>query len=129
MNRWMISSLLLLVTTIVNGYPVDSEGKAIIPEPIKQRCIAKGEVALFVYKHRDMLTLEQVLETLEEDWESAWSKNPNIPWATRVDMERIVRDAYRTDSNNEYIRECCTEEVAEQQSVTEMRECVYWLEY
>lgn len=120
---------LLVFPLAASAYPVDADGNAIIPEPIKQRCLAKGEVTLFVYKHRDLLTIEQTLNVMVEDWEGAWSKNPNIPWATRVDMERIIRDAYRTDSNDEYIRECCTEEIAEQQAVTEMRQCVYQLNY
>lgn len=111
------------------GYPIDQDGKAIIPQDIKDRCLAKGEVTLFAYSNRDKLTLSETLEVFEREWNDVWSQNPNISWATHVDMERIIRDAYRTDSTGSYKRECCTEEVIDAQALHEMQQCVYRLHF
>ena len=92
---------LLLVATPVLGYPpvIDVD-----PE-VAKRCSAKGDVTAFVYQNRDSYTLEQMLEVFEESWNDSWS---DLGRPTYVDSQRIIRDAYRKDYQDKYVRECCT---------------------
>ena len=66
-----------------------------IPTELVDTCVAKIEVTSFTYEHINTVSEKDTLAVLAKDWSTDWSKNPTIKHATYVDMQRIVRDAYR----------------------------------
>jgi len=130
----VIAIVLVLLLSVAccppaNAWPVDHEGNRIFPKALLETCLAKGDVVMFTYRHRDQLSEEQMLGKLTKDWTEVWSKNPNIKHVTYVDMQRHVRDAYRTDSQDNYVRECCTNEIEDGRVEVAMNECFYQTQY
>lgn len=117
-------ALLVMLSVGAYAYPVDENGDRMITIPEKLRCQAKGDVTLFVYERRDEFTEEQAFEFLEKAWNATWSDVPSIQTATYVDMQRIIRDAYRTNGRGEFRQECCTEEIAEKQTMKVLKQCL-----
>jgi len=113
----------------IMAYPADEEGKLLVPIDLANRCQVKAEVTSFVYKHRHEFTEEQILSDLHDDWDNVYSKKSYLPWHSFVDMQRIIRDAYRKDANGEYIRDCCTEEVINEKANLEYQLCLHYTEY
>ncbi len=102
-------ALILFVTTAV---ALASE----VEITISETCKAKGDVRLFMHGHLDKITQEQALQLLERDWEQDWKHIEGIRWASYVDMQRIVRDAYREGP--------IPQEEAEMDTVREMVMCM-----
>lgn len=106
---------------------IDPEtGKRLITVVEKTRCTAKGNVTMFVYRHRNDLSQREMFGKFNESWNDTWSKIPSIQTATYVDMQRIIRDAYRKDRDGNYHHECCTDEIEEERTVQVMKECLIW---
>lgn len=89
-----------------------------------ETCTAKGDVTLFTYKHRKMMPEEAMLEIVDAEWEGTWKHQP-IKYATYVELQRIVRDAYRTDPNGEFRRQ----QDAEFYTQAEIDLCMLQLKY
>ena len=123
----LLAFFILATLPIVNQSAAADEIE--IPQALEDTCRAKGDVTAFVYEHRDRMSEEAALDLLESEWENEWSQNPNIKWATYLDMQRILRDAYRTNSNDQYKRECCTDEIIERETVGEMIACLHNLKF
>ena len=70
-----------------------------------------------------------MLAILKDNWEETWSKSPNIKEHTYVDMQRIVRDAYRTNRDGTYRRGCCTDEIEAEAAIRELEVCYGELQY
>ena len=113
----------------VFGYAIDDDGRPLIPKATEERCMAKGDVVMYTYLHRDDYTVEEMLDIARINWEDVWSKNPNIKWETYNDMQRIIRDAYRTKSDGSFVNDCCTAEIAEERTFNEMAKCIWELDY
>lgn len=101
----------LLIGTARAYYPTDDHGNPLVPVNLNPECKARNDTAIFVYDHREQVTQDEALEIVEKNWTATWSKTPGLQWSDYVDMQRIVRDAYRTDSRGEYVRECCNDEL------------------
>jgi hypothetical protein len=134
MKNWMLASLIFIISSVAVAdgpltYPTDKEGNSILPKHVTERCIAKGELTYYAYSVRNEQTEEYVLDVLEQEWNSRWYAIPEITWATHVDMQRIIRDAYRKDSSGNYIKDCCGDQAVEDATALEMQLCVYWLDY
>ena len=121
--------LMTLLSVSSHAYPVDEEGNPIIPQTVMDTCMAKGDVTMFTYRHRDHVTEQRMLEILDFNWSETWNKNPNIRHITYVDMQRIIRDAYRTDRNGKYKRDCCTDAVEEERTNHELYVCYNQTKY
>lgn len=91
-------------------------------------CNAKGDVTAYAYAHRPKMNEEQMLKVLEESWFGTWIKLDQVKHSTYIDMQRIIRDAYRTNNKGEFRNECCTMEVTVEQVRREMEEC-FWYEF
>ena len=108
---------------------IDGEIYVEITPAVQERCAAKGDVTVFTYRHRDFISEERMLEILQQNWDDTWSKSPNIKEHTYVDMQRIVRDAYRTKRDGSYRRECCTDEAEAEYAIRELEACYSELQY
>ena len=118
-----------LIALVLFAAPVLGEqapdGVKVEPE-IAKRCGVKGDVTMFTYANRDKYTLQEMLEVFEKTWEESWKGTGR---ATYVDSQRIIRDAYRKDSHNKYIRECCTDAAVAHQTYRETEKCVFELQF
>lgn len=111
MKIWTLASLLLITSTVF-AYPTDENGNIIIPPA----CFAKGDAVLFTQQYRDKIPLEKALQVLERDWKESYSLK-GIKRATYIDMQRIVRDAYREDP--------ISLEAAEEEAIQEIAACLH----
>lgn len=93
---------------------------------VAERCSAKGDVTAFTYQHRDALTEDQMLRVFENTWNERW-KDLGMP--TYLDSQRIIRDAYRKDSQDKYIRECCSGAIVAYHTYRETEKCVMELQF
>lgn len=123
MKTLMLISLLAL-SSAAFAWPIDINGKPLFPANMPASCEATGDVALFVYRHRDDISQEKALDILEDNWNGTWAKDPDLEHANYVDLQRLVRDAYRTDSSGEFKRECCTEEAVQNRTYGEVISCL-----
>ncbi len=99
-------------------------GKEILVTPeLRSLCEAKGDVATFAYRFRNDFSKDQMLAKLDSEWDRVWSKR-EYSRATYVDMQRIVRDAYRENKIGGYKRECCTEDAEADQAIKEIYACL-----
>lgn len=64
-------------------------------------CSRKASVAQYAMMHRDTISMEKMFEDLEHDWNKI-GMLPHLSHVTYVDMQRIIRDALRTDSGGNY---------------------------
>ena len=122
--KTILALILTIISLQVYAWPVDQNGNRLITLDEKTRCVAKGDVTMFTYRHRDSIPLEKMLDIMQEDWDEVWSKEEAIKHATYVDMQRIIHDAYRTNNRGEFIRECCTEEIEQQRTGQEIILCI-----
>lgn len=120
----LLTLLLALFVSQAYAFPVDENGKRIITMAERERCGAKGDLTMFVYRHRDMMSQDDMMLIFQNDWDVDWSKKKSITHTSYVDMQRIIRDAYRTDRSGEYIRGCCTKEIEESRTVNELTACL-----
>ena len=109
--------------------PVPQEYVEGIPIPLQDRCSAKADVTAFTYIHRHQLQENQMLMFLERDWRKIWSQNSNFTHATYLDMQRIVRDAYRKDKKGKYQVECCDNEEEIDYARNELLRCLTFLHF
>ena len=128
MKIWTLISTILFLGASYAG-PIGPNGERLIPTDLKETCTAKADAAMFTYRYRDTFSQEIMFKYMERDWRETWSKIPNIKYATYVDMQRIIRDAYRTDSSGKFIRSCCTNDIEEEQGIKEYASCIYQTEY
>lgn len=139
LNIFMKFLILFFLTTFVyaNDFireidsleELESEGYVIIESTpasigLIESCQAKGDVALFVYEHRGLITEEQALAIMNENWRDTWSKLP-IKHATYVELQRIIRDAYRTTPDGKWQRT----ESAAFYTQDEIHSCIFDLKY
>lgn len=68
---------------------------------IEDLCSRKANVAHYAMMHRDAIPAEQIFSTLDHKWKQIKAL-PHLSHATYVDMQRIIRDALRTDSRGNY---------------------------
>lgn len=92
-------------------YPTDPDGNPMVPVNLAPECKARNDITIFAYDHRDQVTQDEALEIVKDNWNKTWSSVEGLEWHDYVDMQRIVRDAFRTNSNGDYIRECCDDEI------------------
>ena len=116
--RPLFAALLFLATSVVFAQTFTRED--LTEDPLVALCTAKGDVTAFVYENRDKLTIEQQFKLLRKDWDETWSDQ--FAWATFVDMNRIINDAYRM-SGGKYRRKCCTSIAIEIQVQDELSHC------
>lgn len=115
---------LMLISMAAFAYEVDEEGHVLVSEQEKAICVAKGDVTMFVYQHRDEVSRSDAFEILDRDWNEAWKSIEGMSHATYVDMQRIINDAYRTERDGSYRRDCCSEEIAEEETIKEILACI-----
>ena len=99
---------------------VSGEAQAQNIDPL---CHAKALVAQYAYTYRDKQPVDAALKMIEDEW--ALHREDGGRWidfdyATYVDMQRIIRDAYRK-SGGKFRRECCTKE-----AIIEQMRKAYW---
>lgn len=129
----LIISIILLITLIpvcsynacANDLVIETDH--VVPVEVRKLCEPKGEVAVFAYRYRNKMSQATMLVKLENDWNKTWSSIPLMPRSAYVDMQRIIRDAYRTDRDGEYIKECCTKDIEAAAAVNEITQCAYSL--
>jgi len=106
-----------LAICLAASLPLHSET---ISQETKDLCNAKMGVAEFVYTHRDQMTKDQMMQVLENTWGGDWARER---YASYVDMQRIIEDAYRK-LGTEYRRECCTNPIIQTEMLREGRACL-----
>jgi len=116
--------LMLLSPMLANAFWADENGNEIVPPEMRDRCFAKGDVAVFAYRYRDKMTEDRMLEYLDYNWSNTWSKVEGMHYSTYVDMQRIIRDAYRKNRKGEYKKDCCTEDIEAVEAIDVMNECL-----
>lgn len=88
---------------------------------LKDLCQFKMDVTTTVYARRDQYSQEQMLKNLEYQWNH--NRGESWPYASYVDSQRIIRDAYRKQGS-EYIRDCCTDDITYQETLDEGLSCL-----
>lgn len=97
-----------------------------VPENVVEACDAKADVTAFTYGERDTYTQEEMMTILANNWRDNWA---HLKHATYVDMQRIVRDAYRTDKKGKYNRPCCNTEIELAWAYLETDSCMKHLHF
>lgn len=98
-----ILAILMVLGLAACAYAVEPQDEATQEReysPLEQRCIAKWNIASYVLHNRDKYTEEEMLELLAQDWED-YKQIPHFKYHAYVDMQRLIRDAYRR-SGKEY---------------------------
>lgn len=84
-------------------------GMISIPTWLYDTCNFKGDLAMFAYENRKTTPIDHVLLTLRHDWKYVWSTK-GVTHSSYVDMQRIVRDAYRKTNDGHYVNKADTED-------------------
>lgn len=96
---------------------------AVLAETVKDEytvCDFKGDVAASVYLNRNDYPLQEFLRTVKEDWKE--HSKDDWHYASYVDSERIIRDAFRK-SSGKYRRDCCTPEISAARGAKAISDC------
>lgn len=93
----------------VTEVPTANGGMISIPTWLYDTCNAKGDLAILAYENRETAPIANILMTLHHDWKYVWSTK-GVTHASYVDMQRIVRDAYRKNNDGVYITSAETQD-------------------
>jgi len=124
MKSFLIAFVAATLSMAVNAYSVDSEGKLLIPSSVTKICSAYSNITEYTYTNRDEFSEGEMLVFLEMNWLEGYSRDKLFKHYDYVDMQRIVRDAYRTQRNGTYRRECCKEPIVLAQVNKTLETCV-----
>ena len=90
---------------------------------IPEKCKVKSVVVTGTFQVRETVTLEKALDLVIKSWnEDIEPVADDIAYATFVDMQRIVRDIYRTKKNGDWKRPA---ESMMQMATRETKACMF----
>lgn len=116
--------IVLLFTQPLYAVEPNDDDSFTVSAELNSYCKYKVEIASSIYGHREHTDEKDMREVISEGWKNNVN-NDSIKRATKVDIQRIISDAYRRDTNGEFRYKTDDPVIFEAKIVSEARWCFY----